>query len=176
MKLVHLARRFFASLVARPLSREEDAWVRALLLPGEFELWARQARYDRRHTLGVARRVERALGPESEPIWLAAALLHDVGKLQAHLGIPGRVAATLTMAVIGYERVVSWAGVPGVRGRFGCYAAHGEIGAELVRASGGRDQVAVWAATHHRIKAKDPGTGFGLPQAVVFALRDSDRD
>ena len=176
MRLAHLARRFFASLVARMPSADEEAWVRSLLLPGEFELWVRQARYDRRHTLGAARRVERALGPESEPIWLAAALLHDVGKVEARLGIPGRVAATITMAVIGYARVVSWATAPGVSGRFGRYAAHGEIGAELVRASGGRDEVAVWAAAHHRKRSKDPGTVLGLPQAVVFALRDSDRD
>lgn len=176
MRPIRLARRFFASVFARDLTPDEEAWVALVLLPGELDVWNRQPVYDRRHTLGVARRVEAALGPASEPRWLAAALLHDVGKVDAGLGIPGRVVATLVMAVVGRARVRSWAGAPGLRGRFGRYADHGDIGARLVRETGGRDEVARWAAVHHRVPRRHDGDGLGLPRDVVLALRDSDRD
>ena len=176
MTAVHLARRFFASVVARPPNAGEEAWVRRVLLAGEFDLWKRQSRYDRRHSLGVARRAERALGEATEGRWLAAALLHDVGKTEACLGIMGRVIATLTMGAIGRPRVRAWATRDGWRGRFGRYGDHGLIGAELVRAAGGREEAATWASVHHLIKAKHPRTELGLPPAVVFVLRDSDRD
>ena len=51
---------------------------------------------DRRHAAAVARRVERALGPRGHPPVLAAALLHDVGKVESGLGTYGRVVATLS--------------------------------------------------------------------------------
>lgn len=176
MKLVHLARRFFASVFARSPGPEEAAWVQSLLMEGEFELWASQPRYDRRHTLGVARRVERALAERTEPRWLAAALLHDIGKLEASLGITGRVLATLTMGMVGRARVCAWSDRSGWRGRFGRYADHGEIGATMIESAGGRAEAARWAAVHHRIKRADPGIGFDLPREVVLVLRDSDRD
>lgn len=176
MRPLILARRFFASVFARPPSADEDAWVASLLLPGELELWGRQPRYDRRHTLGVARRAERALGARAEGRWVAAALLHDVGKIEAGLGILGRVVATLTMGLVGRDRVRGWAARTGWRGRFGRYADHGPIGGALVRSAGGRDEVAAWASVHHLIRRKDPGRGVDLPLEVVIALSESDRD
>lgn len=176
MKTAHLVRRFVASVIARPTTATEEAWVTSVLEPAEFALWKLQPRYDRRHTLGVARRVDAQLGEESEPRWLAAALMHDVGKVEARIGITGRVLATLLMGAVGRPRVVSWVERPGWRGRFGRYGDHGAIGARLVRAAGGREEVARWADVHHRVKRTESGTSLGIPANVFFALRDSDRD
>lgn len=173
---MHLTRRFFASVFARSPSPEEVAWVANVLERGELEVWRHQPRYDRRHSLGVARRVDETLGPESEPRWLAAALMHDVGKVRCGLGIMGRVAATLVMGVVGRARVRSWSGRAGLRGRFGRYADHGAIGGAMIRAAGGRDEVARWAEVHHRLRRDDPSAGLDLSDSVVFALRDCDRD
>ena len=69
----------------------------------ELELWRRMSGADRRHAHGVAKRVERSLGNEATAPVLAAALLHDVGKVDADLGTYGRVIATLSAAVAGRE-------------------------------------------------------------------------
>ena len=92
MRFGHLSRRFFGSLRPGGPSPEDDAWARQRLLPGERELWELMSKQDRRHAIGVARRVERALGNEASRPVLAAALLHDVGKIDSrarHLR-PGR--------------------------------------------------------------------------------------
>ena len=58
---------------------------------------------DRRHAAGVARAVQRALGHEASRPVLAAALLHDVGKVESGLRTYGRVVATLSAKVAGAE-------------------------------------------------------------------------
>lgn len=177
MKPVRLARRFFASVLARPPTPEEREWVRSVLTAGEFPLWDAQPRYDLRHTLGVGRRVEGALGREREDRWVAAALLHDVGKVESGLGVAGRVLATLVMGVAGRRRVRGWAARPGWRGRFGRYADHGEIGARLIRSAGGREEAARWAAVHHLPKLREAGEPDpNLPAGIVLVLHDCDRD
>jgi len=92
----HLAKRFVRSLRPGGPSDAEETWVRGLLLDGEYRLWRRMSGADRRHAVGVARRVERALGIEATRAVLAAALLHDVGKIESGLSTYGRVIATLS--------------------------------------------------------------------------------
>ena len=176
MHAVHLTRRFFGSVFARSLAPDELDWVASTLTPAEFEVWRRQPRYDLRHSFGVARRVEQALDSEAGSQWLAAALVHDVGKVEARLGIAGRVLATIFMIVRGRAAVRAWRDRPGWRGRFGRYADHGPIGAAMLRAAGARAVPARWAEVHHQANADHLGTGLDLPEAVVLVLRDSDRD
>ena len=73
------------------------------LLPDELDLWNRMSRADRRHATGVARRVETMLGAEATRPVVAAALLHDVGKLDSNLGVYGRVIATISGAVVHHD-------------------------------------------------------------------------
>lgn len=172
----HLARRFLTSLWARPPSAQERAWVRGVLEPGELALWDRLPRYDRRHTLLAARRTGdalRAAGAEPESRWLGAALLHDVGKLEAGLGLGGRVVATLAIQALGRERTGRWAGGLGLRGRIGRYARHAAIGGGMIRDAGGREEVARWAEVHHDRRLMRSVAG--IPPKVVEALRTADR-
>src|SRR3546814_19559289 len=71
--------------------------------PGEAALWARLSAPDRRHAVGVARLVERALGAEAARPVLAAALLHDLGKVESGLRTYGRVDAPLSAKVAGRD-------------------------------------------------------------------------
>lgn len=176
MHPLHLARRFFASVFARSPGPGDQDWVAGVLDTGELELWRQQPRYDRSHSVGVARRVDAALAADSEPRWLAAALLHDVGKVRCGLGVMGRVVGTLLMAGLGRARVRSWAGRSGWRARFGRYATHGELGAEMIRARGGREVVARWAELHHQPGQADPDGLGELPRTVARVLKASDRD
>lgn len=90
----HLVKRFVTSLSRRALSVEQLAWVRKHLLEDEFSLWTKMTLSDQRHSLVVAQRFV-TLKPDAQRDHVAAALLHDVGKIESNLGITMRVIATL---------------------------------------------------------------------------------
>ena len=91
----HLARRFVGSLSRRAPAPNREAWARSQLLPGEL---ASVASGWRRRTGGTRSRSPAASGEIVETptrAVMAAALLHDVGKIECGLGTFGRVAATV---------------------------------------------------------------------------------
>ncbi len=90
----HLARRFATSISRRPPDAAEVVWGEAWLLPAEVQLWRRLDNIDRRHSLQVTRRFK-TLRPEASRAELAAAMLHDIGKLDSRLGTLGRVVASV---------------------------------------------------------------------------------
>ncbi|HZT65995.1 MAG TPA: HD domain-containing protein [Acidimicrobiales bacterium] len=168
---VHLARRFFGSLSPAAPRADDEAWARSQLLHGEARLWSAMAPADRRHAAGVARRVAAALGSDATRPIVAAALLHDVGKIDAGLGTAGRVVATVAGLAGGIERAEEWAGRPGPVGRVGRYLRHPQIGADLLRQAGSDPLTVAWAAEHHR-----PAARWTLPPRVADALKSADDD
>ena len=146
-RLPHLARRFFGSLRPGGPSPDDTGWAERHLLPGEVELWRRLSNPDRRHLVGVARRAVERLGDPARPV-VAAALLHDVGKVDCGLRTPGRVVATLVIAGSSPGRLEGWAGGGGVRGRIGRYFCHPEAGAVLLEAAGSDPFTVAWAREH----------------------------
>jgi len=164
---LHLARRFLGSLSPRPLDPADAAWAEGQLLPGERALWARMARADRKHAAGVARDVAARLGDRADRPVLAAALLHDVGKVDAGLGTAGRVVATL----VGRRRARGWAGRPGARGRVERYLRHDELGAELLASAGADPLTVAWARDHHR-----PEGDWSVREDIGRVLRAADDD
>jgi hypothetical protein len=148
----HLARRFFGSLWPGGPRRFGTAFAESALLPGELDLWRRMSGPDRRHSVAVARRVG------GEPDMVAAALLHDVGKIEAGLGTFGRVVAT----IVGPGRA---------RGRMATYLRHDQIGARLLADAGARPLVVTWAGEHHL-----PPARWTVPPAVGAALKAADDD
>ncbi len=100
---------------------------------------------DRRHAVGVARDTIRLLVPTnrgSEVV--AAALLHDVGKVESSFGTFARVWVTFAALAVGRPRLIRWAGDlsgggrPSRRARVGLYLTHDRLGAELLRDAGSR--------------------------------------
>lgn len=92
--VLHLARRFTGSLGRH---RPEPGFAARVLRPAELELWLRFDPADQRHSLIVAERLL-ARHPGAPDVEVAAALLHDIGKLDAGLGTMRRVGATLLAA------------------------------------------------------------------------------
>ena len=175
-RAAHLARRFVGALRPGGPAAGDVAWVATVLDPGELSVWARLPGHDRRHAVGVARRVETALAATDQAgdrRWLAAALLHDVGKLDAGLGVVGRVGATLAGAAAGHGWADVWSTKRGITRRVGLYLRHPELGATRIRVVGGQEEAAVWAGAHHTEEAW-PGTGF--PPVVIDALVAADDD
>lgn len=172
----HLARRFFGALSPVPPRAEDVAWVATVLNERELGVWRRLPRHDRRHSIAVARRVEAALAGTAyadDPRWIEAALLHDVGKLDAGLGVLGRVAATLAGAAAGHDMADAWSEKRGITRRFGLYLRHPELGGSRIRMCDGTREAAVWAEAH---QDPDRYDRTDIPRAVVDVLAAADDD
>jgi hypothetical protein len=134
--LLHLAFRFFDAVGARPLTGDEEAWIASRLGPGELALFSDQPVQDQRHGFEAARWVDSET--ESRPDLVRAAMLHDIGKRHARLGILGRVVASLAMKLR----------IPLTR-RFARYRDHGPLGGDELRALGVESLVWKYARCHH---------------------------
>ena len=182
-RIGHLAARFAGSLARRTVGDEDRAWVATLLSPDEKVLWEALAPIDQVESVAVARRARRGLcalgtiAPSDVDRWLAAALLHDVGKTRASLGRMGRSVAT----VVGWWLAdpAAWAARPGggFVARIGCYLDHAAMGADRIAETGGRREAAAWARHHHDPRAwSDPGFAAvsGVPLTVARVLAGAD--
>lgn len=185
----HLTRRFFETLSSRTPDPKEEAWACSYLGQGERELWARMRAADRRHAVEVARYTERLLsdgghggahggggaGAEAgqgapRPV-MAAALLHDVGKVSDDLGAPARAFATVIGRGLGMRRARSLAGQRGPLGKIGRYLDHPAVGARLLEAAGSEPITVWWAADHHRTADR-----WRVPRRYAEALKQADDD
>lgn len=173
--MFHLARRYLGSF--RPGSSAADRdWALQYLQPGEQRLFDRLTTYDQRHAIESAQALDRMLDDRNvadrDP-WIAAALLHDVGKYHAQLDPTRRALATVMGSVAGRTATRAWSQRShGFLSRVGMYVEHGPIGADDLRAVGGREEAALWSAAHH----ENPSTwdSLGFPDGVCEALDASD--
>jgi hypothetical protein len=171
----HLSGRFFAALVPIGPGSADESWALDHLLNGERALWQRMSGPDRRHAVGVARDSIRILGTDqARREVVAAALLHDVGKVESSFGTFARVGITLMAVVFGRSRILQWAGVarengrPSLRARVGLYLTHDRLGADLLQRAGSQELTVSWAAEHHLEPEKwtvDAGIGAALKAA-----------
>jgi hypothetical protein len=167
----HLTRRFVGSLRPGGPSAENRAWVESVLTDAELALWRRMYGPDRRHSVQVARDVERRLCAEATAAVLAAALLHDVGKLDARLRTYGRVVATLTIKLAGRDEVVAWRRARRLHRRLALYALHPQLGAEALTLAGSDPLTVAWTREHH-----DPRDTWTVAPAIADVLDACDND
>lgn len=147
--VLHLVRRFFFSLRPGRPDPADEAWLFALLTPGERALYEAQPDVDKVHAVRCAVAIRQERGEDAPPELVAASSLHDVGKADSGLGTVGRVVATLCVSVLTEERVSGWSTHRGLAGRVGRYATHVELGALALSAAGSHDLVVAWARHHH---------------------------
>jgi hypothetical protein len=151
----HLARRFFGALSPAGPSISDERWARAQLLPAECDLWERMSGPDRRHAVGVARETVELLSRASENPRreiLAAALMHDVGKVEANLGALARTVVTIAAMLLGRvrpnvssDRMAAGGWPPRAR----LYLTHDRVGGALLRDAGSDPLTIAWAEQHH---------------------------
>jgi hypothetical protein len=170
-----LARRLAGAIVPTRDDPADGEWVRAALTPSEYGLWERLSRYDRHHAVDVARKTALRLAATpfaGDTRWLGAALMHDVGKVEPDLSTLERVVAALASKIIGVAAARRWSTTgAGARWRIGSYLMHGERGAAMIRAAGGREEAASWAEVHQGYRDFAESR---LPPVVVEALVESD--
>ena len=177
----HLAARFFGALSPAGPAPADEVWARQRLLDGEQDLWGRMSGPDRRHAVGVARDTMRLLDPEpAGRDVVAAALLHDVGKVESGFGTFARVGVTLAALALGRARLLRWAGDPpgvgdrarrSLRGRVGLYLTHDRLGARLLVAAGSEPLTVAWAGEHHLAPER-----WTVGASVGAALKAADGD
>jgi hypothetical protein len=173
-RVAHLAGRFARSLRPGGPRAADVAWATAYLSPSEATLWSRMPAPDRREAVSVARRLESELTATpyaGEAIWTVAALMHDVGKTDAHLGTIGRALATMAGGLAGHGVAPAWQARGGIARRFGLYLRHDDVGAGMLELAGSRPEVVAWARVHHHPERWDE---VNIPAAVARALARAD--
>ncbi|MHB8244160.1 MAG: hypothetical protein ACYDGN_02235 [Acidimicrobiales bacterium] len=173
----HLAQRFFGSLSPAEPSPADESWAVEQLREGELALWRRMSSADRRHGVEVARGTISLLGTEqTRREIVAAALLHDVGKVDSEFGVFARVWITVAALIAGRSRLARWAQVSkgsdsSLRARVGLYLTHDQVGSELLREADSHELTICWAAEHHL-----PCDRWTVDSAVGAALKAADGD
>jgi hypothetical protein len=178
--LAHLATRFFGAIKPGPPHSEDERWAMGQLSAGERAIWERMNNPDRRHAIDVARAVV-AQYPDAvggEPIGkavVAAALLHDSGKVVCGFRTPSRVLATVVWAVLDDDVADRWTAdstrQAGYRARLAQYRKHPELGGRLLAEAGSDPLTRNWAEQHHL-----PEDAWTVPVAVGRLLKDCDDD
>ena len=163
----HLVTRFFGSLRPRPLTADDVRLVERTLTPAELECWQQLGPADRAESVTTARAAIAALGSDADDRWVAAALLHDVGKTATGFGPFRRAAATTIAIVVGERRVRRWSNP------VGRYVDHDDEGSHLLERAGARREAVEWAAIHHR-SALWPGSAVPIEICHVLAAADGE--
>jgi HD domain len=173
-RAAHLVSRFAGSLRPGGPPAADVAWVEEVLQPGELTVWQRMPAADRRESVRTGRGLAAALDgtPHSgDERYLAAALLHDVGKSEARLGAVGRSLATMAGAAAGHDMAPAWQSRGGIRRKFGLYLRHDEVGAGMLEMAGARPEAIAWARTHHHPEQWEQ---LSIPLDVARALARAD--
>lgn len=156
-ELAHLVGRFFGAIRPGAPDPDQQRWALSVLNEAERALWERMRNPDRRHSIAVALAVQTTLsGPNagdgagfSDGV-LAAALMHDVGKVVSDYRTPARVVATFVWLVLGEQRAHDWRNRSRPWRRLAEYRLHPEIGQQLLREAGSETITWQWAGDHHK--------------------------
>ncbi len=132
----------------------DDALAQTVLAPPLFDLYQRMRRSERQHSLRVLHMLLDA--GQTDPDLLAAALLHDVGKIRTRFFLPEKVLVVLVKAISPntYRRWGSGS-AGGWRRPFAVSVQHPAWGAEMVAAAGG-SPLAVDLIRRHQDSPSDP--------------------
>jgi hypothetical protein len=137
----HLVRRFFDVATARPLTDSERQRAEEWLSPILGEIFFAQPDFDQRH--GYEAAVSVIAAGYGEPDVITAALVHDVGKRHARLGLVGRSLASVL--------ILTGVSLPD---RMARYRDHGRVTARELGEVGAPSLAIDFALHHHGDRPK----------------------
>ena len=177
MNAPHLVRRFFGALWPGRAARRGRGVGRAGAADPRSCCCSAGCRTTTAATrCGRAPRPSARSAPTSEPRWIAAAMLHDVGKYDADLSVPGRAVATRRgrRAVRVASRVERWQRrARAARAGSRSTREHGELGRRA--RSGGPAAARRPRCGPRRTITPRPGRTSTIPHAVVAVLDAADQ-
>jgi hypothetical protein len=125
--LWHLAKRWWLAITVDGPGADEEAWATSFLTASQSKLWLQLQAQDRSHSILVAQRFV-AVRPEATRAEMAAALLHDVGKVASPLSTWSRVGATVVPLWLVPQR----GPCRELRSRWEAYRDHERLGIEML--------------------------------------------
>ncbi len=148
MRILYRLGQFWRNVTAQPLSQSELNEVALILNPAETTLFQKMSISDQRHAYRVCALLK-ANGQTDEDL-LAAALLHDVGKIRVPLSVWDRTAAVLGETLMP-QSVQQWGSgdQSGWKRTFVVREQHAAWGASLAVEAGSRPDV-VRLIAHHQ--------------------------
>lgn len=160
-RVTHRVTQFFATLLA-PFLPVAMPYAAAHLTPTLLALFRRMSRAEQRHGIALCRRLE-AQGWR-DPDLLAAALLHDAGKIQAPPRLWERVFVVLAEHFLP-ERAAAWrSGAARWQRPFAARRYHAEWGANLAAEAGASPRAVALIRRHHDAPGgATPGADEALP-------------
>jgi hypothetical protein len=168
-RLAYRARQFRDSL---PGSRKEipDEALAAYLTPAQLSLFQRMQPAEQAHAFAIFKSLESTGQIDSD--LLAAALLHDVGKILHPLSIFGRVLVVLGNRLFPLTARRWAAGAPrGLRLPFVVAAQHAGWGAELAARAGATSRTVELIRHHQDAPVPYPDS---QPERMLAALQSAD--
>ena len=140
MKLFYRLNQLWHNVTAQPLSPQELEQIELVLSPGEVALFQRMLASDQRHAFRVYGLIKECGHTDND--LLAAALLHDVGKVRATLSAWDRSLAVLGETFFP-RKVKEWAAdeTSGWKRTFVVREQHAAWGAALAENAGSRLEV-----------------------------------
>ncbi|HML24932.1 MAG TPA: HD domain-containing protein [Aggregatilinea sp.] len=139
---------------ARPV---DDTRAARHLTPDQFALYRRMRRAERQHSLRVLDAL--LAGGHDDPDLLAAALLHDVGKIRTAFFLPEKVLVVLVKA-FAPSRYWAWGSesAHGWRRPFAVSVQHPAWGAEMAAAAGSTPRTVELIRRHQDLLDGPPST------------------
>jgi putative nucleotidyltransferase with HDIG domain len=142
--------------VTARMSDADRADALASLTPELGRLFLAMSVRDQRHSMRVLRLLRQgASGGRLDPVLAQAALLHDVGKAEVPLGIPGRSLLVLAEAFGGLDLLQR---MPVLGARVRRYRTHPQLGAAMVERAGAAGALVEIVAEHQADQPRHPET------------------
>ena len=168
-RLVYRSRQFRNALPG-PRKRITSESLVAYLTPDQLMLFRRMQPSEQVHAYQIFKHLETA--GQTDPDLLAAALLHDVGKILHPLSIFDRVMIVLGKRLFRGATQRWAAGTPyGLRRPFVVAARHAEWGADLASRAGATSRTVELIRHHHEARLPNPGS---QAERLLAALHTAD--
>lgn len=130
-KMIYRIKQFFWALTAQ-ITQEEQKFIKHYLSPQEIELFDKLKIYEQKHSVNVAKALQKDITYDNPKEMIRVGLLHDIGKIKYPIG-PVRKSIMVLLDKFTKGKIAQYNQLKMVR----CYYEHPQIGYEMLKERGG---------------------------------------